>query len=47
MYPGAYFILSCWYLPHELQTRMGIFYGANTLAGAFGVRLCTLMMAPI
>ncbi|KAJ7574411.1 major facilitator superfamily domain-containing protein [Mycena floridula] len=36
MYPGAFFILSCWYLPHELQTRMGFFYGANTLAGAFG-----------
>ncbi|KAE9404114.1 MFS general substrate transporter [Gymnopus androsaceus JB14] len=36
LYPGAYFVLSCWYLPHELQTRMGIFYGANTLAGAFG-----------
>ncbi|KAI5895711.1 MFS general substrate transporter [Schizophyllum commune H4-8] len=36
MYPGAYFILSTWYLPHELQTRMAIFYGANTAAGAFG-----------
>ncbi|KAL1759715.1 major facilitator superfamily domain-containing protein [Schizophyllum commune] len=36
MYPGAYFILSTWYLPHELQTRMAIFYGANTAAG-YGV----------
>ncbi|KAG7878674.1 hypothetical protein KL938_003817 [Ogataea parapolymorpha] len=36
IYPGSYFILSCWYTRSELQTRMGIFYGANTLAGAFG-----------
>lgn len=36
MYPGAYFILSCWYSKHELQTRMAIFYSCNTLAGAFG-----------
>lgn len=25
-----------WYTPTELATRMAIFYGANTAAGAFG-----------
>ncbi|RDW58152.1 hypothetical protein BP6252_13563 [Coleophoma cylindrospora] len=36
LYPGSYFILSMWYKPKELATRMAIFYGANTAAGAFG-----------
>lgn len=36
LYPGSYFILSMWYTPRELGTRMSIFYGANTAAGAFG-----------
>ncbi|KAI0174758.1 major facilitator superfamily domain-containing protein [Pestalotiopsis sp. NC0098] len=36
LYPGSYFILSMWYTPSELATRMAIFYGANTAAGAFG-----------
>ena len=36
LYPGSYFILSMWYTPQELATRMAIFYGANTAAGAFG-----------
>ena len=36
MYPGGYLILSMWYKPKELATRMAIFYGANTAAGAFG-----------
>ncbi|KAF2001582.1 MFS general substrate transporter [Amniculicola lignicola CBS 123094] len=36
LYPGSYFILSMWYTPQELATRMAIFYGANTGAGAFG-----------
>lgn len=36
LYPGSYFILSMWYTPAELATRMAIFYGANTAAGAFG-----------
>ncbi|KAI1776122.1 major facilitator superfamily domain-containing protein [Hypoxylon cercidicola] len=36
LYPGSYFILSMWYTPTELATRMAIFYGANTGAGAFG-----------
>ncbi|KAJ0381255.1 hypothetical protein COL26b_000599 [Colletotrichum chrysophilum] len=35
LYPGSYFILSMWYTPKELATRMAIFYGANTAAGAF------------
>lgn len=36
LYPGAYFVLSMWYTPKEIATRMAIFYGANTAAGAFG-----------
>ena len=36
MYPGGYLLLSMWYQPKELATRMSIFYGANTAAGAFG-----------
>lgn len=36
LYPGSYFILSMWYTPVELATRMAIFYGFNTAAGAFG-----------
>lgn len=36
LYPGSYFILSMWYTQKELATRMAIFYGANTAAGAFG-----------
>ncbi|KAK3621894.1 hypothetical protein LTR56_013412 [Elasticomyces elasticus] len=36
LYPGSLFILSMWYTPRELATRMAIFYGANTAAGAFG-----------
>ncbi|KAK5653052.1 hypothetical protein OQA88_9338 [Cercophora sp. LCS_1] len=36
LYPGSYFILSMWYTPKEIATRMAIFYGANTAAGAFG-----------
>ncbi|KAH7308437.1 major facilitator superfamily domain-containing protein [Stachybotrys elegans] len=35
LYPGSYFILSMWYTPKELATRMAIFYGADTAAGAF------------
>ncbi|KAL3460935.1 major facilitator superfamily domain-containing protein [Aspergillus heterothallicus] len=36
LYPDSYFILSMWYTPKEIGTRMAIFYGANTAAGAFG-----------
>jgi MFS family permease len=36
IYPGGYLLLSMWYKPKELATRMSIFYGANTAAGAFG-----------
>ncbi|WRT67578.1 uncharacterized protein IL334_004550 [Kwoniella shivajii] len=36
IYPGGYLLLSMWYKPKELATRMAIFYGANTSAGAFG-----------
>lgn len=36
LYSGSYFILSMWYTTKELATRMAIFYGANTDAGAFG-----------
>ncbi|KAK6904445.1 hypothetical protein I203_105258 [Kwoniella mangroviensis CBS 8507] len=36
IYPGGYLLLSMWYKPKELATRMALFYGANTAAGAFG-----------
>ena len=39
MYPGGYLILSMWYKPKELATRMSIFYGANTGAGESRIRL--------
>lgn len=35
IYPGAYYVLSCYYTPQEITKRMATFYGANTLAGAF------------
>ncbi|KXT09748.1 hypothetical protein AC579_9322 [Pseudocercospora musae] len=32
---GAILIISKWYLPHETQTRIAIFFTASALAGAF------------
>ncbi|KXS94790.1 hypothetical protein AC578_2513 [Pseudocercospora eumusae] len=34
-FPGAILIISKWYLPHESQTRIAIFFTASALAGAF------------
>ncbi|OJD27884.1 hypothetical protein ACJ73_00722 [Blastomyces percursus] len=34
-FPGAVWTISRWYLPHETQTRLAIFYTASALAGAF------------
>ncbi|PGH04347.1 hypothetical protein AJ79_07128 [Helicocarpus griseus UAMH5409] len=34
-FPGAIWTVSRWYLPHETQTRIAIFYTASALAGAF------------
>ncbi|KAJ5701306.1 hypothetical protein N7488_008854 [Penicillium malachiteum] len=35
VFPGCSFILTSWYSPRELHTRMTIFYSAASLAGAF------------
>ncbi|KAF2100891.1 putative MFS nicotinic acid transporter Tna1 [Rhizodiscina lignyota] len=34
-FPAASFLLTCWYPRHELQLRIGYFYGAGALSGAF------------
>ncbi|KAI8665100.1 MFS domain-containing protein [Fusarium sp. Ph1] len=33
-FPGAVYIISQWYMPNEVQTRIAIFYSASALAGA-------------
>lgn len=33
-FPAASYILTCWYPPHEVQLRIGYFYGAGALSGA-------------
>lgn len=35
IYPGCTFILTAWYSPKELHTRMTVFYSGASLAGAF------------
>src|SRR5262245_51478805 len=35
IYPGCTFILTAWYSPAELHTRMTVFYSAASIAGAF------------
>ncbi|KAH7921928.1 MFS general substrate transporter [Leucogyrophana mollusca] len=35
LFPGAIYYLTLWYPRHMLQYRVGIFYGAASLAGAF------------
>ncbi|KAF8585716.1 MFS general substrate transporter [Ramaria rubella] len=35
LFPGVVYYLSLWYPRHELQYRVGIFFGAASLAGAF------------
>ncbi|CAH0019840.1 unnamed protein product, partial [Clonostachys rhizophaga] len=34
-FPGAVYLISRWYLPHESQARIALFYTASALAGAF------------
>ncbi|KAK0761632.1 hypothetical protein N5P37_006585 [Trichoderma harzianum] len=34
-FPAASYLLTCWYPRHEVQLRMGYFYGAGALSGAF------------
>lgn len=34
-FPGAVYLISRWYLPHESQVRIALFYTASALAGAF------------
>ncbi|KAI9499235.1 major facilitator superfamily domain-containing protein [Zychaea mexicana] len=36
LYPGVLFYLSLWYTRKQQATRIAIFYGSSTLAGAFG-----------
>jgi len=35
LFPGVVFYLTLWYPRHHLQYRIGLFFGAATLAGAF------------
>ncbi|KAJ7586368.1 MFS general substrate transporter [Mycena floridula] len=35
LFPGAVYYLSLWYPRHMLQVRIGLFFGAASLAGAF------------
>ena len=34
-FPGAILLISKWYMPHESQTRIAIFFTASAIAGAF------------
>ncbi|KAJ9616678.1 hypothetical protein H2200_000397 [Cladophialophora chaetospira] len=36
LFPGATYLLSCWYLRYELQKRYAVFYAVGILAPAFG-----------
>ncbi|KAG7290262.1 hypothetical protein NEMBOFW57_000261 [Staphylotrichum longicolle] len=36
MFPGCFFLLSCWYRRHEAQKRFSFFFSSTSLAGAFG-----------
>jgi hypothetical protein len=36
MLPGVMYLLSMWYNPEDLATRLTIFYCGGALAGAFG-----------
>ncbi|KAI8139123.1 major facilitator superfamily domain-containing protein [Fennellomyces sp. T-0311] len=36
LYPGVSFYLSIWYTKKQQATRIALFYGSSTLAGAFG-----------
>jgi hypothetical protein len=34
-FPAATYTLTCWYPRHEVQLRIGYFYSAGPLSGAF------------
>ncbi|KAJ5153856.1 uncharacterized protein N7500_009295 [Penicillium coprophilum] len=34
-FPAAVWLISRWYLQHETQTRLALFYTASSLSGAF------------
>lgn len=34
-FPGAVYLVSCWYMPDGVATRVSIFYCASSLSGAF------------
>jgi hypothetical protein len=34
-FPGAILLISKWYMPHESQTRIAVFFTASAIAGAF------------
>ncbi|KAH8702563.1 putative MFS transporter [Talaromyces proteolyticus] len=36
MFPGCFYLLSCWYKRSEAQKRFSFFFSSTTLAGAFG-----------
>lgn len=36
MFPGCFYLLSCWYSRQEAQKRYSFFFSSTTLAGAFG-----------
>ncbi|PCG90302.1 hypothetical protein PENOC_102770 [Penicillium occitanis (nom. inval.)] len=36
MFPGCFYLMSCWYTRGEAQKRFSFFFGSATLAGAFG-----------
>ncbi|KAL5478623.1 hypothetical protein ACEPAI_2808 [Sanghuangporus weigelae] len=42
-FPGVVYYLSIWYPRHRLQYRVGLFFGAATVAGAFGGLLAFAM----
>lgn len=36
MFPGCFYLMSCWYSRREAQKRFSFFFSSTTLAGAFG-----------
>ncbi|KAF5006605.1 hypothetical protein F66182_15813, partial [Fusarium sp. NRRL 66182] len=36
LFPGCFYLMSCWYTRGEAQKRFSFFFGSATLAGAFG-----------
>jgi MFS family permease len=42
-FPAASYLLTLWYRRHEIQLRMGLFYSAGALSGAFSGLLAYLI----